>query len=167
MHVLSVLTAGTAFLGAAGAMPARSADPGVAALLTPGNSRVILGRYIVKMRVGAEVSAAASGYDRIHTYNSAGFKGFAVALNDEDLEAVRRNPDVSIGFNYPWHDHIPWQQELNRLRHRSSMSSKIMRSTCLSTYPKRVLLGVSHESRIVIMASRIMYMTAAPAKAPA
>lgn len=100
MHVLSVLTLGSALFGAAATAaatttPARTTEPGVAALLTPDNARVIPGRYIVKMREGAEVSVAAAAYDTLHSYTASGFKGFAAVLSAEELEAVRRDPDVS------------------------------------------------------------------------
>jgi hypothetical protein len=115
MHVLSVLTAGSAFLGAAygAGMPKRNAELGMAAVLTPTGSRVIPGRYIVKMRSESEVSAGASEYDTIRTYNSRGFKGFAAALNDDDLEAVRRNPDVSSSLKTT----LSWIMTLARQRY--------------------------------------------------
>jgi hypothetical protein len=97
MLVLSVLTLGSALFGAAhAAIPARSTEPGVAALLTPDASRIIPERYIVKLRAGADVSVASAAHDTLYSYNSDGFKGFAAALSEDELDAVRRNPDVSI-----------------------------------------------------------------------
>lgn len=98
MQVLSVLALGSVFFGAAmqsGATPARGPELGVAALLTPETSRIIPGRYIVKMRPGADVSAASALRDTLYSYTSDGFRGFAATLSEEELEVVRRDPDVS------------------------------------------------------------------------
>lgn len=105
MHVLSVLTLGSALFAAAAqaAIPARSTEPGVAALLTPDASRIIPGRYIVKLRAGADVAVASAPHDTLYSYNSDGFKGFAAALSEEELDAVRRNPDVRILGHSPKH----------------------------------------------------------------
>lgn len=73
----------------------RRAEP--AALLTPRvSAQAIPGKYIVKMAKNAEVSIAATTYKAVHTYKSHSFKGFAAHLDDEQLEAVRNNPNVCL-----------------------------------------------------------------------
>lgn len=172
MHVLSVLTLGSALFGAAAhgaTTSARSTEPGVAALLTPESSRLIPGRYIVKMRKGADVSVASTTYDTVHTYTSEGFRGFAATLSDEELEAVRRDPDVSFFSPYFFPRPYPvMENENDKLtrRNRSNMLSRTMWSTSSSTSLRRVLPGACPGSRTVRMASPTMCTTAVRVKAP-
>jgi hypothetical protein len=69
----------------------KRAEP--AALLEP-QGEIIPGKYIVRMKDTADISTFAT-YEALHTYNSKGFKGFAAELDNEKLETIRNNPDVS------------------------------------------------------------------------
>ncbi|CAM1505947.1 Fc.00g115840.m01.CDS01 [Cosmosporella sp. VM-42] len=153
MHVLSILTLSSLALAA----PAIHERAEPAALLMPrgANAKVIPGRYIVKMKDGAEIARTAKTYKARHTYGSRKFKGFAAALSDTELEEIRKNPHVDYVeqdhkvemFDYLSQDNAPWG--LSRISHRDngsanySYDSSAGENTCV--YMIDTGINVDHE----------------------
>lgn len=102
MRVSSLL----AFLPLAMAVPSRRSSP--APVLVPRGAQVLEGKYIVKMRTEAHVSAVESAISGVsagadHRYSHS-FSGFAAALTPGELEILKNDPNVSSIFYRKLHE---------------------------------------------------------------
>ncbi|KAI2464970.1 subtilisin-like protein [Annulohypoxylon bovei var. microspora] len=120
------------------AAPAKRAEP--APLIKPRGSKLVEGKYIVKLYENSAISAlddAMSNFegDADHVYNVEGFKGFASALTADDLEKLQSHPDVEfieqdaiMSINaYTTQSGAPWG--ISRLSHKSGTSGYVYDSS--------------------------------------
>ncbi|KAI0842767.1 subtilisin-like protein [Hypoxylon sp. FL0890] len=120
------------------AAPAKRAEP--APLIRPRGSKLVEGKYIVKLYETSAITAledAMSHFegDADHVYNVEGFKGFASALTAEALEKLQNHPDVEfieqdaiMSINaYITQTGAPWG--ISRLSHKSGTNGYIYDST--------------------------------------
>ncbi|KAI8956575.1 subtilisin-like protein [Daldinia sp. FL1419] len=116
------------------AAPAKRSAP--APLLKPRGTRLIEGKYIVKLYENAAITALEETMstfqgDADHVYNVEGFKGFASSLTAEHLEQLQNHPDVEfieqdavMSINaYITQTGAPWG--ISRLSHKTGSSSYV------------------------------------------
>lgn len=83
----------------AAAVPFNMKRDSPAPVLIPRSGRAIAGKYIVRMRDGTFSTAVSSAIQAIkadadHTFHR-GFNGFSASLEDDELENLRHDPNVS------------------------------------------------------------------------
>jgi len=126
MHTLSILSLLPLALAAPTVM--RRAEP--APLIQARGANLIPGKYVVKMRDGASFASLNDAINSVpgdpeHVYRSGDFHGFAQALDDAELKAVRSHPDVDfveqdaiVSINaYLTQPNAPWG--LGRISHEN------------------------------------------------
>ncbi|KAI1103888.1 subtilisin-like protein [Jackrogersella minutella] len=120
------------------AAPAKRAEP--APLVKPRGSKLVEGKYIVKLYENSAVSALQDAMthfegDADHVYEVKGFKGFASALTAKDLKKLQNHPDVEfieqdaiMTINaYTTQSGAPWG--ISRLSHKSGSNSYVYDSS--------------------------------------
>ncbi|KAL7628531.1 Cuticle-degrading protease [Parahypoxylon ruwenzoriense] len=120
------------------AAPAKRAEP--APLIKPRGSKLVEGKYIVKLYENAAITALEDTMsvfkaDADHVYNVQGFKGFASALTAEDLEKLQNHPDVEfieqdaiMSINaYTTQSGAPWG--ISRLSHKTGTNGYVYDSS--------------------------------------
>lgn len=143
MRVSSLL----ALLPLAMAAPSKRASP--APVLVPRGAKVLEGKYIVKMRTEAQLSAVESALSGVsagadHRYSHS-FTGFAASLTPGELEALQNDPNVSCLF----------------IRHSTRVRiNEFLRSSSLS----KMLLSAPRESllRTVPTGACLVFPTKSP-----
>ncbi|KAH8892585.1 subtilisin-like protein [Thozetella sp. PMI_491] len=107
---------------------------GPAPILRPRDSKLLKGKYIVKLKTGSTVENVEETMtlfegDANQVYTAEGFKGFAAALDDAALEAITNHPEVEyieqdsiVSINtYVSQTGAPWG--LGRISHKAKGST--------------------------------------------